>query len=186
MECDFGFEYVNHECRPIQSVDTSQCGAITSGQYHVSRSKHRLVSDDVCADVSRVISDTDGKGNLPGGPGAGHKHRGRAARAFVVILVSYPPPIFLTVNGSLHCLCECQQQSAWLLAWGDKSKIAELLRWGCCLEGDIWAVLSLHKFYQMSQTFSEPILCQHFIVYNLVFTSSADVEPELFPGTNTI
>ncbi|BDA42979.1 Vacuolar protein sorting/targeting protein 10 [Coccomyxa sp. Obi] len=87
VECEFGFEYVNHECRPIQSVDISQCAAVTSGRYHASLTRHRLVSDDVCADVSRVISDTDGKGNLPGGPGAGHKHRGRAARAFVVLLV---------------------------------------------------------------------------------------------------
>jgi hypothetical protein len=109
VECDFGFEFVNHECRPIQSVDTSQCAALTSGEYHVSRTKHRLVSGDVCADVSRVISDTDGKGNLPGGPGAGHKHRGRAARAFVVILVSTSlkfPPQCVSQSAYLGCdLC---------------------------------------------------------------------------------
>lgn len=87
VECEFGYEFVNHECRLIESMDTSQCSAVTAGRYHMSKSKHRLVSGDVCSDVSRVISDTDGKGNLPGGPGSAHGHRGRAARAFVVILV---------------------------------------------------------------------------------------------------
>ena len=98
VECEFGFEYINHECRPIQSVDTSQCAAVTSGRYHASQTKHRLVSDDVCADVSRVISDTDGKGNLPGGPGAGSKHHGRAARAIVIFLVR------ASINFAVVCL----------------------------------------------------------------------------------
>ena len=37
-----------------------------TGRYHVSESKHRLINGDACADLSRVITDTDGKGNAIG------------------------------------------------------------------------------------------------------------------------
>jgi hypothetical protein len=90
VECDFGFERVNGQCRAIKDLDTAKCPAIRSGSYHVSQSMHRLINADACSDVSRVISDTDGKGNLPGGPGSGRGGRrghGKAAKAFIALLV---------------------------------------------------------------------------------------------------
>ncbi len=92
VECEFGYEFVNHECRPITGLDAGQCGALKSSAYHTSTSKHRLIDGDVCADLARVITDTDGKGNLPGGRGGGggaRAARRKWATTVVVFLVRW-------------------------------------------------------------------------------------------------
>ena len=92
VECEFGYEYVNAECHAITGLDTAQCGAVREGSYHASASKHRLIQGDACAGIARVITDTDGKGGLPGGrSGGAHGARKHWATAFVAFLVTVPP-----------------------------------------------------------------------------------------------
>lgn len=94
VECDYGYEYINHECRPIKDLSNSHCSALSAGRYHVSETKHRLINADVCMDVSRVIRDTDGKGNVPGGPGSGSRSgHGKIAKAIIALLVRGQQPI---------------------------------------------------------------------------------------------
>ena len=50
-------------------MDLNTCPKVRDRSYEISKSHLRLLTDDVCANISRVINDTDGKGHstLPGG-----------------------------------------------------------------------------------------------------------------------
>ena len=107
VECEFGYEYVNHACQPITGLDTSQCTAIADGTYHSSATKHRLIQGDICADISRVITDTDGKGNLPGGKGnRQHAACKKWATALVTFLVrTARSPCILLIHCYIGFVC---------------------------------------------------------------------------------
>jgi hypothetical protein len=63
VECEYGYEWLDGECRPIVGLDRQQCGVITGGLYVESVTHRRLVHGDMCDNVSRIIMDTDGKGH---------------------------------------------------------------------------------------------------------------------------
>lgn len=63
VECEYGYEWLDGECKPIVGLDRQQCGVL-NGQYVESVTRLRLVHGDTCKNVSRVILDTDGRGHL--------------------------------------------------------------------------------------------------------------------------
>ena len=78
VECEFGYEFVNHECRPITGLDTGQCGALKSGAYHTSASRHRLIRRRRLR--GRVPRDhRHGRQGQPARRGQGRRRTGRAA-----------------------------------------------------------------------------------------------------------
>lgn len=65
VECEFGFEWSSEgsRCSAMPGVDPSSCPAVRDKKYVMSQSHLRLVNADKCANVSRVINDTDGRGH---------------------------------------------------------------------------------------------------------------------------
>ena len=53
----------------MPGVDVNTCHKVESKDYIISQSHLRLLSGDACLNVSRLINDTDGRGNstLPRG-----------------------------------------------------------------------------------------------------------------------
>ena len=87
VECEYGFERHEEECRPIVGLDDARCSVLDKDNYVVSQSKYRLIDGDTCMDLSHIITDTDGKGNLPGGHHGRHPAHGKSASIFLVMLV---------------------------------------------------------------------------------------------------
>merc|ERR1712130_702629 len=65
VECEFGFEWSwgERKCVPIAGVDVNTCAAVREKKYIMGESHLRLVNADNCANISRVINDTDGGGH---------------------------------------------------------------------------------------------------------------------------
>ena len=94
LECEYGYERHtgNSTCEAIQGIDPQQCPLIASGQYYVSESHLRLLHQDTCQQVDRVLLDSDGVGHCVGGkcPGT-HQDQGERShwlRTTAVLLVS--------------------------------------------------------------------------------------------------
>lgn len=53
---------------PMPGVDVNTCPDVREHKYIISQTHLRLLNGDACANVSRVINDTDGRGHstLPG------------------------------------------------------------------------------------------------------------------------
>ena len=90
-ECDYGHTYDYRTnfttCKPIPGFDFNTCPHLRDRSYTISDSGLRLLSGDMCANVSRVINDTDGRGHTshPGG-----RHFPKWAVVTLVLLVSQP------------------------------------------------------------------------------------------------
>ena len=88
-ECDFGYKWDFHNgtlgCKPIPGFDVNTCPHVRDRSYVISKSGLRLLNGDSCANVSRVINDTDGRGHstLPEG-----KHFPRWVVVTLILLVS--------------------------------------------------------------------------------------------------
>ena len=89
--CEYGYEVVGHDCRPILGLDTSQCDALKG--YQMSSTHRRLIAGDTCADVALVIPDTDGRGHGPGAPSA-PSARGHGWTTFFVLLLVRAPGVW--------------------------------------------------------------------------------------------
>lgn len=88
VECEYGYERHNEECRPIYGLEGAKCTVLDRDNYVISETKHRLIDGDSCKNLSDIIGDTDGKGNLPGGHHGRHSDHGhRGATLFFVMLV---------------------------------------------------------------------------------------------------
>lgn len=88
VECEYGYERHNEECRPIYGLESAKCSVIDRDNYVVSETKHRLIEGDTCSGLAQIIADTDGKGNLPGGHHGRHPSHGRTGTTvFLVMLV---------------------------------------------------------------------------------------------------
>jgi hypothetical protein len=88
VECEYGYERHNEECRPIYGLESAKCSIIDHDNYVVSETKHRLIEGDTCSGLAHIISDTDGKGNLPGGHHGRHpSHARTGTTVFLVMLV---------------------------------------------------------------------------------------------------
>lgn len=114
-ECEYGFERVpdggpNATCVAMPGLEESACPGLKASCYHMSSTHLRLVHGDTCANVARVIPDTDGKGGGGGGRGGGGGHHSKARSFFIFVLVS---GILLVVAGLVwtHLLPEDTRQS---------------------------------------------------------------------------
>lgn len=95
VECEYGFEFVDSECVPMPDLDPKQCPILkeNGGSYRTSSTHRRLVSGDLCSNVTLVIADTDGAGGLPlppvnpSGGGGGHGGHSGWFTFFMVLLV---------------------------------------------------------------------------------------------------
>lgn len=98
FECDFGYQRVgNSSCLPMIGISPNDCEQIANGNWYQSESHLRLLHNDTCAHVERVVTDSDGHGTCvgPNCPnGSYHKGRGALAKFFiflVVRLIKLPP-----------------------------------------------------------------------------------------------
>eukprot|EP00891_Asterochloris_glomerata_P003290 jgi/Astpho2/3290/Aster-04645 len=68
LECEYGYERRagNSSCEAMQGIDPQQCPIIATGQYYVSESHLRLLHQDTCQQVERVLLDSDGQGHCVG------------------------------------------------------------------------------------------------------------------------
>ena len=68
LECEYGYERRagNSTCEAMQGIDPQQCPIIATGQYYVSESHLRLLHQDTCQQVERVLLDSDGQGHCVG------------------------------------------------------------------------------------------------------------------------
>ncbi|KAK9831811.1 hypothetical protein WJX74_010382 [Apatococcus lobatus] len=89
LECEFGYEYSDGECKPIVGVDTTRCGPLTSGEYAPSETHKRLIHGDTCSNLEALITDTDGMGHRTGDSPSGHRsvHWGVAIASFLVVIL---------------------------------------------------------------------------------------------------
>ena len=88
VECEYGYERHEEECRPIYGLETAKCTVLDRDNYVISETKRRLIDGDSCKGLSQIIGDTDGKGNLPGGHHGRHPNHGwGGATLFLVMLV---------------------------------------------------------------------------------------------------
>lgn len=89
FECDFGYARMNGTCQRIPSISDDDCEQISSGNYYVSESHLRLIHNDSCLHVDRVVTDSDGHGTCVG-PNCSNngKSRGALGKFFIVLLVS--------------------------------------------------------------------------------------------------
>lgn len=92
LECEFGYEYSDGECKPIVGVDTTRCGPLVSGLYTPSDTHKRLIHGDNCSNIERLITDTDGMGHRTGDAPSGKRsvHWGVALLSFLVRLPCKP------------------------------------------------------------------------------------------------
>ena len=90
FECDFGYARSNGTCQPIPGISDKDCDQIASGNYYVSESHLRLVHNDSCLHVDRVVTDSDGHGTCvgPNCSNSGGKSRGALGKFFIFLLVS--------------------------------------------------------------------------------------------------
>lgn len=88
VECEYGFERHGEECRPIIGLESAKCSVLDQDNYVVSQTKYRLIDGNTCKGLSQIITDTDGKGNLPDGHHGKHPTRGKGAGLLLVMLVS--------------------------------------------------------------------------------------------------
>lgn len=75
-ECDYGFIRMakdGNKCHPLPKGKLQTCPIIKDGTYTVSDTGLRLVHNDVCQGVDKIIPDTDGRG---GAKGHHHPHKG--------------------------------------------------------------------------------------------------------------
>ncbi|KAL3138147.1 hypothetical protein ABBQ38_005375 [Trebouxia sp. C0009 RCD-2024] len=88
FECDFGYERRSGSCQSMPGITSDDCGQISSGNYYVSESHLRLIHNDSCLDVDRVLTDSDGHGTCigPNCPNTG-KGRGALGKFFIFLLV---------------------------------------------------------------------------------------------------
>ena len=86
LECEFGYEYSNGECKAIVGVDTTRCGPLVSGEYAPSETHKRLIHGDTCSNLQALITDTDGMGHRTGDAPSGKRsvHWGVAIASFLV------------------------------------------------------------------------------------------------------
>ena len=91
FECDFGYARSNSSCQPIPGISDNDCEQIASGNYYVSESHLRLIHNDSCLHVDRVVTDSDGHGTCVGSncSNSGGKGRGALGKFFIFLLVSY-------------------------------------------------------------------------------------------------
>lgn len=94
VECEYGYEWLDGECKPIVGLDRQQCGVL-NGQYVESVTHLRLVHGDTCKNVSRVILDTDGRGHLTV-PDAGRPLRHSVLAAIFGATVVCAAPLLLS------------------------------------------------------------------------------------------
>jgi hypothetical protein len=89
-ECEFGYEYNSHahECQKMPDVELNQCRLVQQKKYFESSTHRRLLHEDQCEGIERVIPDTNGAGVPKGGlPKGGGSHSG-FARFFLFLLVA--------------------------------------------------------------------------------------------------
>ena len=92
FECDFGYERRNGTCIRMTGISSDDCEQISSGQYYVSETHLRLIHNDSCLHVERVVTDSDGHGTCVGPHCNGNSGKGRGAlgKFFIFLLVSCP------------------------------------------------------------------------------------------------
>lgn len=86
-ECEFGYEFVGHECKKVPQYEINTCSLVKSKKYFESETHRRLVHEDTCSDVSRIIPDTNGAGIPNGGLPSGGGHSG-VFHFFISLLVA--------------------------------------------------------------------------------------------------
>ena len=74
----------------MPGISADDCEQISSGNYYVSESHLRLIHNDSCLHVDRVVTDSDGHGTCvgPNCPNNG-KGRGALGKFFILLLVSH-------------------------------------------------------------------------------------------------
>ncbi len=90
FECDFGYErYGNSSCQRMTGISSNDCEQISNGNYYVSESHLRLIHNDSCVGVERVVTDSDGHGTCVGSHCSNNgKGRGALGKFFIFLLVS--------------------------------------------------------------------------------------------------
>lgn len=91
FECDYGFQRVgNSSCLPMLGISPNDCEQVANGNWYQSESHLRLIHNDTCSHVERVVRDSDGHGTCvgPNCPnGSQHKGRGALAKFFIFLVV---------------------------------------------------------------------------------------------------
>ena len=89
FECEFGYErHGNSSCTRMPGISSNDCEQIANGNYYVSESGLRLIHNDSCVGVERVLTDSDGHGTCVGPHCGSNKSRGALGKFFIFFFVS--------------------------------------------------------------------------------------------------
>ena len=92
FECEYGYKrFGPMRCHPMLGASPNDCEQIANGNWYQSDSHLRLIHNDTCEHVERVVTDSDGHGTCvgPNCPhNSPHKGRGALAKFFIFLVVS--------------------------------------------------------------------------------------------------
>ena len=96
FECDFGYERQGvHGCQRMTGISSSDCEQLSNGNYYISESHLRLIHNDSCVGVERVVTDSDGHGTCVGPHCGSNNGKGRGALGKFFIFLRVRPQSYI-------------------------------------------------------------------------------------------